>query len=141
MSSRRDPGTFARLLAALSLSSAVLVAAVLLIVPSYSGVEAVVSTTGESFERSTSATLLQANGAGVLVPLLFPAAVAGLAILAAQNVRLRSVSYAVATSILLVFVFLTGFSIGLFFIPSAALMAFAAGKAKEAHRGEEIEGI
>jgi len=134
MSSRRDPGTSAQLLARLSLSSAVLVAAVLLIVPSYSGVEAVVSTGGESIERTTSATLLQANGAGVLVPLLLPAAVATLMILPVRNRRVRSVSYAVAASILFAFVLLTGFSIGLFFIPTAALMAFAAGKAQDAYR-------
>ena len=77
------------------------------------------------------ATLLAVNGAWVLIPVTIPVAIACLPLL----FRRRWVR--VTTAILLsVFSFISGFTIGLFYVPAAILLAVAACFASESDRAD-----
>jgi hypothetical protein len=70
---------------------------------------------------SSGATLLQINGSGAVVPVMFPVAVAMLPVLfRKQAVRI------VAAILMGAFALIAGMSIGLFYAPAAILMLLAA---------------
>lgn len=123
---KKIPGTWA---VVASLALAVVAAAYLLLVPTYAA-ESTTATLGRtgpgsSVSTRSETTLLEAEGWSVLIPLLIPV------ILSAAPLLLNETRYAAATRLvaavlLLSFVVLTGFSIGLFYLPSAAAMLLAA---------------
>jgi hypothetical protein len=97
---------------AASLLFAAAAAVFLLVVPVYTG----------SFPNGRfSATLVQVNGTWSIIPVLFPAALA----LAALVFRKRAVRV-IAAILIGGFAIVSGFSIGLFYFPSAAAMLLAA---------------
>jgi hypothetical protein len=77
----------------------------LLVIPAYSG-------------SASRATLLQVNGSGVLIPLAIPVLFALVPLLFPQTRPVRIG----AVLALCVFAFVAGFSIGVFYLPSAAAM-------------------
>src|SRR3982751_353993 len=84
----------------------------LLIWPVYSGFDG---------ERPTHRTLLQVNGKWAIAPVMFPVLVALLPLLVRKQwVRI------VAAIMMGGFVVISGFSIGLFYLPVSALMLLAA---------------
>ncbi len=87
----------------------------LLIVPVYSG------QSGNGIVTvQTHATLLEENGAFALIPLMIPVLMASTPMIFPHSwVRVG------ATILLALFVFIAGFSIGLFYVPSAVLMYVA----------------
>jgi len=91
----------------LSFSLAVASSALLLVVPVYAG-------------SGGHATLLQVNGSRVFIPLAIPVVVSLLPILS----RRRGVSIGAAI-VLSAFCIVGGFSIGLFYVPSAVTMIVA----------------
>jgi hypothetical protein len=99
-------------LTAISFGLAAVAAVFLILWPVYSGFDG---------RRTTHATLLEVNGAWVIVPVLLPVLVAFLPVLfRKQAVRI------VAAITLLVFAIISGFSIGLFYLPSGIILLFAA---------------
>ncbi len=90
---------------------ALLAAIYLLVWPAYSGFNRL---------QRTRATLLQVNGPYALIPVLFPV----LTTLAALLLRKQWVRI-VATILISGFVLIGGFTIGLFYLPSAILMWLA----------------
>jgi len=103
-------------LALVALIAALGASVLLVFIPFYSGVETNPAT-GQQVQGS--ATLIQMNGWDVLIPLVIPPVLAAaglLAVLCAKHWRLLFVW--IAASLLAVFVFLTGFSIGLFYVPA-----------------------
>ena len=69
----------------------------------------------------THATLLQINGAWVIFPVMFPVLVAALPVVVGkQAVRV------VAVLVMGAFVFISGFTIGLFYLPAGILTLVAA---------------
>lgn len=90
-----------------------LVAAIFLLVwPVYSGFDGV---------RITHATLLHVNGSWVIVPVCFPVVIALLPLVfRRQAIRI------VAAILLCGFSFITGFTIGRFYLPAAVTMLLAA---------------
>lgn len=78
-------------------------------------------------------SLLQAEGAGIVVPLLLPVAAALVPVLMRRSLRVRTVTIAAAVILtLMVIVELT--SIGLYYAPAAGLMIAAAAKERPAPR-------
>lgn len=70
---------------------------------------------------ATRLTLLKVNGTAVVIPILFPVLVTLLPVIAPrQSMRV------IATALLGTFCFLSGFSIGLAYVPSAIPMLLAA---------------
>lgn len=99
-------------LTAISFGLAVAAAVFLLVWPVYSGFNG---------ERPTHATLLQINGWWAVVPVMFPVLVTLVPLL----VRMQRVRV-VATIVMGVFVLISGFSIGMFYLPAGILMLLAA---------------
>ena len=118
------------LLVALSLVLALLASGVLLVVPTYTGVSASEAfTSGGAVVQRTNeirrATLVEVNGPRVLRVLAVPVMLAALP-LAANWTRLRTAAQALAALLLTGFALVTGFSIGLFYLPTAGAMVAAA---------------
>jgi len=99
-------------LTAISFSLAMAVAIFLLVWPVYSGFDG---------ERPTHSTLLHVNGAWVIVPVMFPVLVT----LVPLVVR-KQVVRIIATVVMGAFVLISGFSIGMFYLPAGILMLLAA---------------
>src|SRR5216683_671518 len=103
-----------KILAAISFGLAVAVSGLLLVLPTYSG------WSSESPFVQQHATLLQVNGPRALIALAIPVLIALIPVLLPKWwVRL------VAGVVLGAFVGVAGFSIGLFYAPSAAIMLIA----------------
>lgn len=99
-------------LTVISFGLAVVAAIFLLAWPVYSGFNG---------ERPTHATLIQINGAWVVFPVLFPVLVAALPVVGRRH-WLR-----IAAAIVMgAFVFISGMSIGLLYLPAGILMLLAA---------------
>ena len=98
-------------LTAISFGLAMAAAIFLLTWPVYSGFDG---------ERPTHSTLLRVNGTWVIVPVMFPVVVAMVPLV----VR-RKVTRIVATVVMSGFVFISGFSIGMFYAPAALGMLLA----------------
>ncbi len=103
----------------------------LLWLPVYATETVVTSTGPKGVESAVSvaakATLLEANGPGALPPLVIPIALVAVPLLVTEGSKRRVATYAGAGALVL-FVVLTGFSIGMFYIPSAIAMLFAIGQ-------------
>jgi hypothetical protein len=99
--------------------AAALVWVAALVVPVYSGS----SSTG----RSSRATLVDVNGPRVLVLLAIPIAIALIGLLAVTG-RLPRSALPVACALMWMWTIITGFSVGLFYLPAdvALIVAFAA---------------
>jgi hypothetical protein len=91
--------------------------------PSYQGTSETVSSSGAVTSTSGSATLIAVNGSWVIFLLCVPVILAALGLLGA--VRGQRVLVWVSTAVLLGFVVLGGFSIGLFYFPSALALLLA----------------
>jgi hypothetical protein len=111
---------------------AALAAAVLLVAPLGTQVEAVELSpdgpTGAQLEQGREVervSLLEHEGASVLVPLLIPVAIAALGVVAGWLTRPRPFRIASA-GLLLAFVIVGLLSIGIFYLPSAIAMVVAA---------------
>ncbi len=103
-----------KILAAISFALAVAASGLLLVLPTYSG------WSSESPFVQQHATLLQVNGPRALIALAIPVLIALIPVLLPKWwVRL------VAGVVLGAFVGVAGFSIGLFYAPSAAIMLIA----------------
>jgi hypothetical protein len=98
-------------LIAVSFGLAIAAAAFLLVWPIYSGFDGT---------RTTHATLLQVNGPRVVVPVVFPI----LILLFPLIFRRRAVRI-IATILIGGFVLVSGFSIGVFYLPAAVTMLLA----------------
>jgi hypothetical protein len=99
-------------LTAISFGLAIAAAVFLLVYPVYSGFDG---------ERPTHSTLLRVNGAWVIVPVMFPVVVAMVPLL----IR-KQAARIVATVVMGTFVLISGFSIGMFYLPAGILMLLAA---------------
>jgi hypothetical protein len=114
-----------RVLTAISFLLAVAASIAWLIVPAYTGHRSYVTESRyggrQAHISQTHATLIEVNGPGVLVPLAFPVLVA----LTPLVFRQRGLRIG-AAAVLGAFAIVTGFSIGLFYWPSAAAMLGAA---------------
>ena len=119
-----------RIISLSGLALAILTAILLILIPIYSGV-GVDPSTG-LFTTKTTATLLQVNGYRALFPLAVPVVLAG-AGMAAIWIRSPVLAWCAAL-LLLAFTVLTGFSIGLFYLPVTALTAVAAFLTQKAGR-------
>ena len=79
---------------------------------------------------NSSATLIQVNGYGVLLPLVVPVLFAGLGLLAVlmihRGVRGGRLVLWVVAALLAIFDLVTGFSIGAFYVPAAVLLLTSA---------------
>lgn len=71
--------------------------------------------------RVSHPSLIATQGSGVLVPLAVPVAITGL------GLAIRRRALGIAAVALLIFSIIGAASIGLFYLPAAAFMAFAAG--------------
>ena len=113
--------------AVISLAFSLVVAVTLAVTPLGSQREVVLSSPGGTAiaGRVEHVSLLQQEGASVLVPLAVPIAMAALGVGAGLFRRPRPVR-AVAAGLLVVFVLLGAISIGLFYLPSAVAMVVAA---------------
>jgi hypothetical protein len=121
------------LLAALLAAGASLL---LLWLPVYATTSASHSIGPNGVESSTSAgsgaTLLEVNGVRALTPLLTPVALAGAPLLVPGGSTRRMATYVCAAA-LVVFVILAGFSIGMFYMPSAIAMVLAVAQQTRRH--------
>lgn len=115
-----------------SLLFAATASAVLAFAPINTSVEAVtVQSAGEGQPEATHGrvshpSLLATQGRGVLIPLAIPVAIAGL------GWAVRRQALGIAAVALLLSSIVGAASIGLFYVPAAALMAFAAGTRSDA---------
>lgn len=100
--------------------------------PVYQGVSATGSSSGVTTISSERATLITENGLWVIVPLCVPIALAALGLLAVA--RRRRVLVWVLGGVLLGFVVLSGFTIGLFYLPAAIALLLSAGLADPSGR-------
>lgn len=96
----------------------------LLIAPAYSGISTYQDTDGVTRMTTTSMSLLEANGWRLLIPVLVPVAICAFAVLARKSDQARGFRVT-ATVLLWAFVVLTGFSIGMLYLPSALAMTVA----------------
>lgn len=115
-----------QVLAWVALMAALGASIMLLIIPIYEGVTtpAVNVITGEVTGEShkISATLVQMNGWDVLIPLSIPPVLAAVGLLAMlRTKRWRRLLVWMLAFLLAVFVFITGFSIGTFYVPAMIL--------------------
>jgi hypothetical protein len=83
--------------------------------------------TGASTATVSHTSLLDSEGSGVLIVLAVPALLCLIAIAIASAIR-SGLPFGIAAFALLALCVLGAASIGLFFVPAAALMAFAAGR-------------
>jgi hypothetical protein len=98
-------------LTAISFGLTVVAAVFLLVWPVYFGF---------SGDRPTHATLLEVNGSWVIIPVMFPVLVAVVPLVfRRQAVRI------VAAVVMGLFVLISGFSVGLFYLPAGVLMLLA----------------
>ncbi len=113
--------------AVVSLALSLVAAVVLAVAPLGSQQEAVPSSLDTSgvVGRVEHVSLLQHEGASVLIPLAVPPAVSALGVVAGLFPQPRPVR-AVAAGLLVVFVLLGAMSIGLFYLPCAVAMVVAA---------------
>ena len=93
--------------------------------PVYQGVSATGSSSGVVTSSSESGTLITVNGLWVLVPLCIPIVLAALGLIAVAR-RRRALVW-VLGGVLLGFVVLSGFTIGLFYLPAAIALLLSAG--------------
>ncbi len=98
----------------------------LIFLPIYQGqtTPAINAITGEVTGQSvtTTATLLEVNGVRVIILLLIPPLLAGLGLLVVLRARrFRQLFVWIAAFLLAVFVLITGFSIGIFYVPAMIL--------------------
>jgi hypothetical protein len=99
--------------------------------PAYSGVETESLPGGATRAVSTTSTLVDANGLGVLIPIALPAALTVLVWCAlrykcARGSRRGSEAAWWIVGLLAIFSLLTGFTVGVFVLPVALLLAGAA---------------
>lgn len=92
--------------------------------PVYQGVSETATSSGGVVSGTYSATLVEQNGAWVLLLLCLPVALAAIGLVGAAR-RRRLLVWAPAV-VLLGFSVLAGFSIGLFYVPAAAALLLAA---------------
>lgn len=125
-SNEKVPATWA---VVASLALAVIAAAYLLVVPTYAAESTTImlgpAGPGAPVSTRSESTLLEAEGWSALVPVLIPV------ILSAAPLLLNGTRYAaparlLAAVLLLGFVVIAGFSIGLFYLPNAVAMLLAA---------------
>jgi hypothetical protein len=76
--------------------------------------------------RVSHPSLLATQGSGVLLPLAIPPSIAALGLALGRRAR------AIATVLLLSYAILGALSIGIFYLPAAAFMAFASGSPSDA---------
>lgn len=132
------PGTLA---VVLSFGFALCASLLLVVLPVYASVShsasvSQISSGGDATVRpieggrtqSDTRTLIQTNGPSVVLWLAIPVAIAGAA-LGLNWTRARRPSQIIATGLLITIVLVTGFSIGMFFIPSTIAMLVAAATA------------
>jgi hypothetical protein len=138
---RTDSGTLATVVAfVLALTASLL----LLVIPVYSSVggSAVLDGSGETqtkIKRSKT-TLLEENGPGVLVVLSVPVLITMIPLLPRRNARRRP--WRLASAMLLtVLCILTGFSIGLFYLPAAVALWIAATLSTNAGMGSGVSDV
>ena len=93
--------------------------------PVYQGVSESMSSNGSVTSSSDSTTLIAENGSWVILLLCVPVALGALGVIGALRGR-RTLVW-VPAAILLGFVILGGFSIGLFYAPAAVALLAAAG--------------
>ena len=93
--------------------------------PVYQGVSATGSSSGVVTSSSESGTLVTENGLWALVPLCIPIVLAALGLIAVARGRRAPVW--VLGGVLLGFVVLSGFTIGLFYLPAAIALLLSAG--------------
>ena len=105
----------------LSLLLALVASVLLAVIPSYHFSSATADSSATATVSTRSETLVEVNGGGVLAALLLPVVVAAVPVLLR-----RSWARATAAVLLTGFAFMTGFSIGLYYLPSALVMAGAA---------------
>ena len=105
----------------------------LVVVPVYQGVSVTPVTPGGIADGSTryTATLMEVNGPGVVLPLLLtPVVLTGLGLLAAlragTGLTRRNVLLGVSAALLLGFCAVSIFSVGLFYFPAAAALIVSA---------------
>jgi hypothetical protein len=112
-----------------SFAAALIASCTLLVVPVYSGLAVGASFTRSGQVVSESAesrrTLLEVSGAPVALPLALPVLCAGFPVLFYRS-RRRWLLEATAATLLAAFTLVAGFSIGLFYLPSATAMLVAA---------------
>jgi hypothetical protein len=94
------------------------------------GVQQTSSSTGETTQNLS---LLQAEGAGIAVPLALPVVVALVPVLLRRSPRVRTVTIAAAV-LLTLMVIVALLSIGLYYAPAAGLMIAAAMKERASPR-------
>ncbi len=115
--------------ASASFTTALVVSVALLFVPVYAGTTQTKTLPSRGGVVGNSArfhrTLLQVNGERALLPLAVPVVVAMLPLLFWRS-RWRAVVEAGAATLLVAFTVIAGFSIGLFYLPSAGAMLVAA---------------
>jgi hypothetical protein len=102
-----------------------------LVAPTSTSVSVAVSDSGDVARSTSQETLLQAEGASVLVPLAIPLALALVGTVPWAR-RARQVRLATGTA-LAIFSIIAGFSIGLFYAP-AALLLLASGRRRYADK-------
>jgi hypothetical protein len=122
---RHDRMTPARWAALVALLLAVTAGLFLVFSPAYHGVSESVSSSGVVTSSSQSASLIAVKGFGIVFALCVPIALAALGLLAAAG--RRRVLVWVPGAALLCFVVLTGFSIGLLYLPAAIALLLSAG--------------
>jgi hypothetical protein len=119
-----------------SFVAAVVVSAALLFVPAYTEESSTIvspSTEGVISKIVVShPTLIQVNGVRALLTLAVPVLIAGLPLLFRRS-RWRALLEASAAALLTALTVIAGFSIGLFYLPSAVAMLVAALLARPAH--------
>jgi len=113
-----------RLLAALALGSALLASVYFLVVPSYTSVTFSEDSAGVPTNVESHQTLLQVNGPAVLLPLAVPVLLAAIPHAFAGRRWSGAITSAMAM-LLSAFVLVTGFSIGIAYLPSALLLLSA----------------
>jgi hypothetical protein len=111
------------LLAWLALGWVAVAVALMAVVPMGESSVSGIDSAGVAYERTSHETLLETNGAGVLVVLAVPVVLVGLAVLGGR--RRPSVRRAVG-AVMLIGCLLGALSIGLFFLPAAVLVLASA---------------
>ncbi len=112
------------ILAVLSLTAALAASVLLLFMPLYEGVSVDPVTKQQT---GMSATLIAVNGYRAIISLAIPPLLAAVGLLrVARAVRLRKLVVWIPALLLGIYTFITGFSIGMFYLPSAALLLAAA---------------